>query len=188
MPLPMLAQARCSARVALIVLFGAAVTACSSLEGSGRRLVSSITPYKAVIVQGNFVSREQVEALKPGMSRQQVREILGTPLVTSLFHADRWEYVFTLRKPGEEVQSRKLTVFFDGEQFARSEGDEMPTEADFVATLSSRVGGKKVPVLEATEAQLARYPVPERTQDKGSAAPGKGSAPDSYPPLESSSR
>jgi outer membrane protein assembly factor BamE len=47
------------------------------------------------VVQGNFVSREQVEFLKPGMTRQQVRDVLGTPLVASLFHADRWDYVFT---------------------------------------------------------------------------------------------
>ncbi|KAB2897032.1 MAG: outer membrane protein assembly factor BamE, partial [Burkholderiaceae bacterium] len=159
----MLAQARCSARVALILLTGVVVAACGSLEGSGSRLISAVTPYKVSVVQGNFVSREQVEALQPGMSRQQVREILGTPLVTSLFHANRWEYVFTLKKPGEDVQTRKLTVFFDGDVFARSEGDEMPTEAEFVGTLSSRVK-KNVPVLEATEAQLARYPAPAPAQ------------------------
>jgi outer membrane protein assembly factor BamE len=188
MSLPMLAQARCSVQVALIVFFAAAVTACGSFDGSGRRLVSAITPYKAVVVQGNFVSREQVEALKPGMSRQQVREILGTPLVTSLFHSNRWEYVFTLKKPGDEVQTRKLTVYFEGEQFARSEGDEMPTESEFVATLGVPQAAKKVPVLEATEAQLARYPAPERAKDQNPVAPGKGTAPDSYPPLESSLR
>ena len=51
-------------------------------------------------MQGNFVSKEQVEALRPGMSRQQVRDILGTPLVTSVFHADRWDYVFTIKRQG----------------------------------------------------------------------------------------
>lgn len=186
MPLPMLAQARCSARVALILLTGVVVAACGSLEGSGSRLISAVTPYKVSVVQGNFVSREQVEALQPGMSRQQVREILGTPLVTSLFHANRWEYVFTLKKPGEDVQTRKLTVFFDGDVFARSEGDDMPTEAEFVGTLSSRVK-KNVPVLEATEAQLARYPAPAPVQ-AASVPAAAGAAPASYPPLESATR
>ncbi len=187
MPLPMLAQARCSARVALVLLTGAAVTACGSLDGSGRRLISSVTPYKVSVVQGNFVSREQVEALQAGMSRQQVRDILGTPLVTSLFHANRWEYVFTLKKPGEDPQTRKLTVFFDGDLFARAEGDEMPSEAEFVATLSSRVK-KNPPVLEATEAQLARYPAPEHVQAESKPAPAAGAAPASYPPLEAATR
>ncbi len=57
------------------------------------------------------------------MSRQQVRDILGTPLVASLFHADRWDYVFTLKRPGEDVQTRKLVVIFEGEHFVRAEGD-----------------------------------------------------------------
>jgi len=188
MRLPMFAQARCSARVALILLTGAAAAGCGSLDASGRRLASAVTPYKVSVVQGNFVSREQVEALQPGMSRQQVRDILGTPLVTSLFHSNRWEYVFTLKKPGEEIQERKLTVFFEGDLFTRSEGDEMPTEAEFVASLSSRISKKTPPPLEATEAQLARYPAPEHPQTASAAAPGAGAAPASYPPLESSGR
>jgi len=139
------------------------------------------------VVQGNFVSREQVEALQPGMSRQQVREVLGTPLVTSLFHADRWEYVFTLKRPGEEIQTRKLTVFFKGDALERSEGDEMPTETEFVATLGARGGAKgKVPALEATPEQLAKYPASARPAP----APANAAAPaaTSYPPLDAPAR
>jgi len=151
-------------------------------------MVETLKPYRATVVQGNFVSREQVQALQPGMSRQQVRDLLGTPLVTSLFHANRWDYVFTLKKQGEEVQTRKLVVFFEGDEFVRSEGDEMPTEAEFVATLGSRAVPRKVPVLEATEAQLERYPAPERAPSASPAAPDAGAAPRHYPPLESSAR
>ncbi len=105
-------------------------------------------------MQGNFVSREQVQALQPGMGRQQVRDILGTPLVTSLFHADRWEYVFTLKRPGEDIQTRKLTVFFQGDTLARFEGDEMPSETEFVARWTrpqrqgqgARAGSHRCPV------------------------------------------
>jgi outer membrane protein assembly factor BamE len=125
-------------------------------------VASVVTPYKIDVVQGNFVSREQVEALQPGMSRQQVRDILGTPLVTSLFHADRWEYVFTIKRPSSEIQTRKLTVFFQGDTLERFEGDEMPSETEFVATSGSRKGKGKVPSLEATEAQLARFPAPRQ--------------------------
>ena len=184
----MLALARCSAPVALVVFFGAALSGCSSVDLSGRELVESLKPYQVAVVQGNFVSREQVQALQPGMSRQQVREILGTPLVTSLFHADRWEYVFTLKRPGEEVQTRKLTVFFKGDALERSEGDEMPTETEFVATLGARDNAKgKVPVLEATPEQLAKYPVKERPAPAAAATPALP-ATTSYPPLEAPAR
>src|SRR4029079_6304680 len=84
--------------------FGVAALAagCSSFDRVSYGITDAITPYKIEIVQGNFVSKEQVAALKPGMSRQQVRDILGTPLVTSVFHADRWDYVFTLKRQGVE--------------------------------------------------------------------------------------
>ena len=176
----MSAKAYRSARLGLTLLAGAVLAACSSFDSATSRMVGVVTPYKIDIVQGNFVSREQVEALQPGMGRQQVRDILGTPLVTSLFHNDRWEYVFTLKRPGVEVQTRKLTVFFEGDSFVRSEGDEMPSESEFVATLSTRSGLPKVPVLEATDAQLARFPARAAPPPEPALPP----APTSYPPLE----
>jgi outer membrane protein assembly factor BamE len=118
------------------------------------------------------------------MGRQQVRDILGTPLVTSLFHADRWEYVFTLKRPGVEAQTRKLTVFFKGDALERYEGDEMPTESDFVAGLDTRKGKHSIPSLEATEAQLAKYPAP--AADKAEPVPAEPAR--RYPPLESPAR
>ena len=154
-------------------------------------MASVVTPYKIDIVQGNFVSREQVQALQAGMSRQQVRELLGTPLMTSLFHADRWEYVFTIKRPSAEMESRKLTVFFQGDALARHEGDEMPSETEFVATLGSHKGKPKVPTLEATEAQLARYPARKAEaaapQAPAAATPSEPQ-PARYPPLESTAR
>ena len=176
----MSAKAYRSARLGMTLLVGAVLAACSSFDSATNRLVGVVTPYKIDIVQGNFVSREQVEALQTGMGRQQVREIMGTPLVTSLFHNDRWEYVFTLKRPGVEVQTRKLTVFFEGDSFVRSEGDEMPSESEFVATLGARKGLSKVPVLEATEAQLARFPARAAPPPQPVLPP----APTSYPPLE----
>jgi outer membrane protein assembly factor BamE len=115
-----------------------------------------------------------------------VRDILGTPLVSSVFHADRWEYVFTLKRPGIEVQTRKLTVFFKGDALERFEGDEMPSESEFVATLDARKGKRSVPVLEATPEQLAKYPAP--TPAKADTAPVAPAPANRYPPLESSVR
>lgn len=175
-----------SARLGFALLIGCSLAACGSFDGASNRLISVVTPYKVDVVQGNFVSREQVEALQTGMGRQQVRDILGTPLVTSLFHADRWEYVFTLKRPGIEVQTRKLTVFFKGDALERFEGDEMPSESDFVASLTARKGKRSVPVLEATPDQLAKFPA--RAPSKADEAPVAPAPANRYPPLESSSR
>jgi outer membrane protein assembly factor BamE len=96
--------------------------------------------YKAEVAQGNFVSKEQVAALKPGMPRLQVADILGTPLLVSVFHADRWEYVFNLKRQGIETPSYKLTVYFKGDSLEKIDGSNMPTEQEFIETLS---GNKK---------------------------------------------
>lgn len=168
------------AGASLVVL----ASGCSTLPSSGSRLAGVVTPYRIDVVQGNFVSREQVQALQPGMGRQQVRDILGTPLLASVFHADRWEYVFTFQRPGQDVVRRRLVVFFEGDALLRHEGDEMPSEAEFVASLPSRTSlPSKVPVLEATPEQLARYPAPEKPASgaPSDAAPTDGA---NYPPLE----
>ena len=96
--------------------------------------------YKAEIAQGNFVSKEQVAALKIGMPRLQVADILGTPLLVSVFHSDRWEYVFSLKRQGIDTPSYKLTVYFKGDALDKIDGSNMPTEQEFIETLS---GGKK---------------------------------------------
>lgn len=176
-------QARSHLRLALTLSLASLLAACSSIGETTRNTLSAITPYKVEVVQGNFVSREQVEALRPGMSRQNVREILGTPLVTSVFHSDRWEYVFTIKRQGVQEQSRKLTVFFEGERFVRAEGDEMPSEAAFVATLGKPKNKLKIPELQATEEQLAKYPAKPKAAE--ATATDAAQPQRSYPPLES---
>ena len=141
---------------------------------------SSIKPYKPEVVQGNFVSQEQVQALRPGMPKQVVRDILGTPLVASLFHADRWDYAFTIQRQGAEPQARRFSVFFDGDRLTRVEGDTLPTEAEFAAKLDARRPPSKLPPLKATEKDLARYPA----RAAPTAEPAAPTGPVAYPPLE----
>ncbi|MEY2617823.1 MAG: hypothetical protein RL522_825 [Pseudomonadota bacterium] len=171
-------------RLVLGLAAGAVLAGCGTMDRTSQRLAGIIEPYRAQIVQGNFVSREQVALLKPGQSRQQVREILGTPLLTSVFHADRWDYVFTLRRQGISPQAYRLTVHFEGETLARHEGDTMPSEAEFVASLDVSRKGKPVPVLEATEAQLQRFAVPAASAPAPVAVPPATA----YPPLEPPAR
>jgi len=136
---------------------GLSLAACSTVGDSTRSALRAVTPYKVEIQQGNFVSKEQVEALKPGMTRQQVRELLGTSVLTDVFHADRWDYVFTIRRQGVEPLQRHLTVFFKGEYLDRYEGDAMPSEEEFVALVDARSKRGKVPKLEAEPEDLTKY-------------------------------
>jgi outer membrane protein assembly factor BamE len=159
--------------------------ACSSIGNSTRGALTAVTPYRVEVVQGNFVSKEQVAALKPGMSRQQVREILGTSLLTDVFHSNRWDYVFTIRRQGVEPQQRRLTLYFNGDSLDRFEGDPMPSEEEFVATLDSRARGGKVPPLEATEDQLKKFdPKDKDKPSEGVTAAPPPPLPAAYPPLE----
>jgi outer membrane protein assembly factor BamE len=161
--------------------------ACSSIGDSTRGALTTITPYKVEVVQGNFVSKQQVEALKPGMTRQQVREILGTSLLSDVFHANRWDYVFTIRRQGVEPQQRRLTVFFNGELLDHFEGDPMPSEEEFVATLDTRARSGKVPKLEASEDELKKFEPSKDAKAANADEPAKPlpPLPPSYPPLES---
>lgn len=89
-----------------------------------------LQPYRPDVQQGNVVTHEMVEQLRPDMTRDQVRFLLGTPGLVSVFHQDRWDYIYLLKRgKGSEVQSRKLTVHFKDNRLERFEADEMPPEA-----------------------------------------------------------
>jgi outer membrane protein assembly factor BamE len=93
--------------------------ACSSVP-----ILPGFTPYQMEIQQGNFVDQEMVSRLKPGMTRDQVRFILGTPLVSDMFHADRWDYVFSRRpQGGGAVEQRRLAVYFSEGKLSKIDGD-----------------------------------------------------------------
>jgi outer membrane protein assembly factor BamE len=157
-----------------------ALCACGSVDKASNRLVTMVKPYKIDIVQGNFVSREQAAALKEGMSRTQVRDILGSPLLASVFHANRWDYVFTFKRQGAEPQARRVTVFFKDDVLAKVQADALPSEAEFVASLDSGRKFGKVPVLEMSEDSLKATAVAPKPADSTPLPP----LPTSYPPLE----
>jgi outer membrane protein assembly factor BamE len=161
------------------------LSACSYVGSKMPGIESVVTPYKIDIVQGNVVTREQSEALRPGMAREQVRNLLGSPLLTSVFHADRWDYVFTFRRPGLPAQSRRVTVYFKDAVLERFEADELPSEAEFVASLDSSRKTGKIPVLEATDAQLKAFADSNAANAAKASPPPVVAAPAvSYPPLE----
>lgn len=102
------------------------------LASCGSMSVPYLKPYRIEIQQGNFVSQEMVSQLKPGMSKDQVRFVLGTPLLTDAFHADRWDYVYRRQRVNSNVlEHRKIAVFFEDGKLKRVEGDvEAATAAE----------------------------------------------------------
>ena len=111
-----------------------------------------------------------------------MRDILGTPLITDPFHADRWDYIFVLRRPNTDIQRRSVTVLFEGERVKAVEATELPTEREFVASIS-RFTDVKVPKLELTEEERKALPPPIKRE----APPTEPVGPvREYPPLEAS--
>lgn len=106
-------------RIAL--LFLPVLAACSSV--SELKVTDYITPYKIDIRQGNYVTQEMVSQLKAGQTQQQVRFILGSPLLVDTFHKDRWDYVYQFKPNHGDLQARRLTLFFADGKLARVAGD-----------------------------------------------------------------
>jgi len=115
--------------------------------------VPTLTPYKIDIQQGNVVTQEMVEKLKPGMTPSQVRFILGTPLVVDAFHKDRWDYVYRFSKAGTLQESRRIVIVFKDDKLARIEGDVVAAQPDGVTI------DKPAP----TAAKPAAIPAPAQT-------------------------
>ena len=170
-----------SLHLTVLALAVAGIAGCGTFDSASNRVAAIVSPYTTDIVQGNVVTSEQLALLKPGMQRAQVRDILGTALLASVFHADRWDYVFTLKQQGKQTQSRKVTVFFKDGVLDHTEADALPSEAEFVATLKSPRLPSTVPVLEASEESLKKYPLPSKP---ASVATTVVTAPMDYPPLE----
>jgi outer membrane protein assembly factor BamE len=103
-----------------------AAAALALLAGCSVPRIPGITPYKMDIQQGNYVSQEMVAQLKPGLTKDQVRFTLGTPLLTDIFHGERWDYVYWREDPAGKREQRKLAVYFQDGKLARIEGDVVP--------------------------------------------------------------
>ena len=161
-----------------------ALAGCQSLQTSDN-ILGIITPYKVEVVQGNVVTKEQAEAVKPGMSRAQVRDILGSPLLTDAFDQSRWDYVFTIRRQGAEPQQRSVVVLFDGDVMKSIDtGGELPGELEFVKSIDTFKTARNAPPLALTEEQVKALPLPAAPPAPEPAAAAASAPPRAYPPLE----
>lgn len=158
-----------------------ALCGCSAISQDGS-LLGIVTPYRIEIVQGNVVTKEQLAQVRPGMTRVQVRDLLGSPLLTDPFHADRWDYVFTIVRPGTPPQRRSVIVTFEGDRLQKIDAPELPSEHEFVSQITrSSIGGKPV-ALELTPEQVAALPAAPKAAPP-TPAPATGPV-RVYPPLE----
>jgi len=133
--------------IVVLTLFGLlGVVGCTSAVDETQRawMNKVFRPYVPDVVQGNFISSEQYSKLQLGMTREQVRQILGTPLLASYFHANRWDYIFEFKRAGQIVgKDRHVTVFFDGDKVVKFEGDALPTEVEMVAEIDNYAKTKR---------------------------------------------
>ncbi len=169
----------------LAFLLSSALTSCAWVDQPLGYVARSINPYRFELIQGNVITKEQLEVLRPGMNKNQVKEILGTPLITSLFHEDRWDYAFTVRRSGQEIQKKKLTVYFAKGELARFESDPLPSEVEFAATIDIRRPSlSKLPALKATPEQLAGFKPSASAKAEDAEASERSTVRSNYPPLE----
>jgi outer membrane protein assembly factor BamE len=111
-----------------LILLSSALASCSA----------GLTPYKMDIRQGNFVTPDMREKLKLGMTRQQVRYVLGTPMINDAFHGNRWDYAYRLERDNKVIEKQDLTLYFEGDNLVR-----MVDGGQFVETAPTKAEAQK---------------------------------------------
>ncbi|HTJ54565.1 MAG TPA: outer membrane protein assembly factor BamE [Nitrosospira sp.] len=137
-------RARILTLIALLLLAG-----CSSVPSF---------PYKIEVQQGNVITQEMVDKLKPGMTRAQVRFALGSPMISDAFHENRWDYIYRLEQAGKLVEQRNLTVFFEDDKLVRIGG-------------SFSMAAFNRPTMQHIEPSRQAGALPSEPVEPGSAAP-----------------
>jgi outer membrane protein assembly factor BamE len=113
-------------KIILLMVIAFALSACGGLGA-----LEFPGVYKIGIPQGNIITQEMINQLRPGMTKRQVIFVMGTPLVRDPYHQDRWDYVYNYQPGGGIRGQEKVTVFFVDDGLVRFTGDFNPTsEAD----------------------------------------------------------
>lgn len=108
--------------VILTTLFtGSLLAGCSTLQFPG--------VYKIDVEQGNVITQEMVDQLKPGMSIEQVEYIMGSPLIKDTFNPNRWDYLYSISKKGDAREQHRLSIFFKNKRLEYFTGDFIPSDA-----------------------------------------------------------
>ncbi|MEN9931298.1 MAG: hypothetical protein RL604_1545 [Pseudomonadota bacterium] len=154
------------------------LSACKNLtnlsDDSKSKLGKVLKPYRPDMVQGNFISKEQLEKIKLGMDREEVKVVLGTPLITSVMHPNRWDYVFAFKRGDTQlVEQRQVTLMFEKDLLIKINADDLPTEYELIAEIdgikSSRRAQRRAvaPELESQHPAPTVQTIPNPTQGIG---------------------
>ncbi|MBS98724.1 MAG: hypothetical protein CMI01_08605 [Oceanospirillaceae bacterium] len=103
-------------KVLISVALATLISGCSDFPGV----------YKIDIPQGNVVTQEMINQLRPGMTPNQVRYVMGTPLITDTFSPDRWDYLYSFKPGGEPRVQERVSLYFEDDRLARITGDFRP--------------------------------------------------------------
>jgi outer membrane protein assembly factor BamE len=178
---------RAARQAAALAVLASALTGCNSIP---RYFPAFLTPYRPDVQQGNVITSEMVEQLRPGMTRDQVRFMLGTPLLTDAFHKDRWDYLYYLSPRKGSTQRRNLVIYFADNRVDRFHSDPMPPEsmADnlILGRKNRRAAAPKPPPVQSAVPSAATSAAESSTPDTAN-APNPPTAPGSATDAGSSS-
>ncbi len=159
-------------RICLVAACVAGLASCA--EEGGFKLPGV---YRIDIQQGNIITQDMVDKLKPGMDKNQVRFIMGTPVVEDPFHPNRWDYIYTLTKGGHQRHQRHIALFFKDNKLAMVKGDVVPGVHKQSNDTAARSTTVEVPDKSKNENFLERFfewnQMPEEPAKKKS-GPGEG--------------
>lgn len=113
-------------RLLLVFSFTTLLAACNSYVDPARWIPS----HKLTVYQGNVITQDMVKKLQPGMTKSQVRLIMGTPLLEDPFHPERWDYNYTVTRNSKLMEQKNVTVFFENDVFSKVEGEALPPETN----------------------------------------------------------
>jgi outer membrane protein assembly factor BamE len=112
-------------RLTILVLLCLSLGAC----GAGGLRLGFPGVYRIDIAQGNIVTQEMIDQLKPGMTKRQVRFIMGTPLIIDTFEPERWDYFHSMNKKGKQESQERVSLYFENDKLVRFDGDFVPSSS-----------------------------------------------------------
>ena len=136
---------------------------CSTLLAGCGSSMPAIKPFKMDIQQGNVVTSKMLLQLKPGMTKSQVRFIMGTPLIVDSFHKNRWDYFYQMRQAGKIVEQRRVILDFDKDLLTKVRGDVVPQGSLGAANEGAASGGGDTSDSNVPSAPITVEPKPKET-------------------------
>jgi outer membrane protein assembly factor BamE len=120
--------------ITIVIFLGLLQAGCTTISEWANTLPEQASKlpimYRPTIQQGNVITQDMVNKLKPGMSKRQVTYIMGTPGLVDSFHQDRWDYIYTVKKNTQPIEQKNLTLYFNDDQLTRIDGDYRPVAVD----------------------------------------------------------